>query len=76
VKGLPSETGDSCLKSRELFYFQHSLKELLLRLDPSPPAEVLREAKKLAYRDFILVGLIVNRPNLFPDQWVYIHSRS
>ena len=75
VKGVTFRNGKQMIEtSGNYFISSIPLKELLLRLDPPPPAEVLRAAKELVYRDFILVGLIVNRPNLFPDQWVYIHS--
>ncbi|MGD0972182.1 MAG: NAD(P)/FAD-dependent oxidoreductase [Desulfobaccales bacterium] len=51
------------------------LSELIARLDPPPPTEVIEAARNLSYRDFILVGLIINRPHLFPDQWIYVHSQ-
>jgi protoporphyrinogen oxidase len=44
------------------------------RLSPEPPTEVARAAGRLVYRDFILVGLIADRDDLFQDQWIYIHS--
>jgi len=47
---------------------------LVHRLDPSPPPEILESARKLKYRDFLIVALIVDRENLFPDNWIYIHS--
>jgi protoporphyrinogen oxidase len=50
------------------------LRELIAKLDPPPPADVIQAAQGLAYRDFILVGLIINRSELFPDNWLYIHS--
>jgi protoporphyrinogen oxidase len=50
------------------------LGELVLRLDPPPPAEVVGAARGLAYRDFLLVGLIVKGERLFPDNWVYVHT--
>jgi protoporphyrinogen oxidase len=33
-------------------------------------------ADKLRYRDFITVTLVVNKPDLFPDNWIYIHEPS
>ncbi len=48
--------------------------ELVKKLDPPPPADVVRAAEKLSYRDFITVCLIVDRPELFPDNWIYVHS--
>jgi protoporphyrinogen oxidase len=50
------------------------LADLMLRLRPAPPAEVLAAARGLRYRAFIMVGLILRRPRLFPDNWIYIHS--
>jgi protoporphyrinogen oxidase len=50
------------------------LPTLIERLDPAPPAAVLEAAKQLRHRDFLLVGLVVNRPQLFPDNWIYIHT--
>jgi protoporphyrinogen oxidase len=48
------------------------LAELIGRLDP-PPESVVAAARHLTCRAFILVGLIVQRPHLFPAQWIYIH---
>jgi protoporphyrinogen oxidase len=50
------------------------LPTLIQRLDPAPPPNVLEAARHLHHRDFILVGLVVNRPSVFPDNWIYIHS--
>jgi protoporphyrinogen oxidase len=48
--------------------------EFVLRLDPPAPPAVQDAARRLTYRDFLTVCLIVNRPDLFPDNWLYIHS--
>src|SRR5262245_9196838 len=50
------------------------ITEFIKKLDPAPPGQVLEAAKKLKYRDFLTVCLIVNKPNLFPDDWIYIHD--
>jgi protoporphyrinogen oxidase len=47
---------------------------LVNRLDPPPPKEVLAAARGLKYRDFLIVSLIIDNPDLFPDNWLYIHS--
>jgi protoporphyrinogen oxidase len=47
---------------------------LVALLDPKAPDEVLEASRKLSYRAFIIVGLIVNKKDLFPDQWIYVHS--
>ena len=48
--------------------------EFIQKLDPPPPPKVLEAAEKLTYRDFLTVCLIVDRPHLFPDNWIYIHD--
>jgi hypothetical protein len=50
------------------------LSLLVARLVPKPPEEVLAAASNLSYRAFSLVGLIVDKKDLFPDQWIYVHS--
>jgi len=52
------------------------LMEFIENLDPPPPITVLRAAKKLEYRAFLTVCLIINQPDLFPDNWIYIHDPS
>jgi protoporphyrinogen oxidase len=46
----------------------------LRALDPPPPREVLEAADRLRYRDFLTVCLIVQKPDVFPDQWIYVHD--
>jgi protoporphyrinogen oxidase len=50
------------------------LQELVLKLEPAPPADVVEAARRLAYRDFLTVVLILDRPALFADNWIYVHS--
>jgi len=56
------------------FISSMALVDLINRLDPPPPREVLAAAAKLNYRSFLIVGLVLDRANLFPDNWVYVHS--
>jgi protoporphyrinogen oxidase len=48
--------------------------EFIKKLDPPAPPAVLHAAGKLKYRDFLTVCLIVNKPELFPDNWIYVHD--
>ncbi len=50
------------------------LTELIAKIDPPPPLEIAAAVKHLSYRDFLSVVLIVDQPDLFPDNWIYIHS--
>jgi protoporphyrinogen oxidase len=51
-----------------------ALRDLINALNPPPPPDVLKAANSLGYRDFLTVILIVNVPELFPDNWIYIHT--
>ena len=48
------------------------VRELLGKIDP-PPAS-LAQARRLRYRDFLTVALMARKPDLFPDNWIYIHD--
>lgn len=48
------------------------IRELLAGLTPRP--ETAERAAKLRYRDFITVALVVAKPDLFADNWIYIHD--
>jgi len=50
------------------------MRELIKKFEPAVPDEVLRAAEKLNYRDFLTVALIINKPDLFQDNWIYIHD--
>jgi protoporphyrinogen oxidase len=52
------------------------IRELIQKLDPPAPPEVVEAANCLRYRDFLTVALIINRPHLFKDNWIYIHEPS
>jgi len=41
-----------------------------------PALETRTAADKLRYRDFLIVALIFNRGDLFPDNWIYVHDPS
>lgn len=50
------------------------LRELIQKLDPPAPPEVEAAANSLNYRDFLTVALILNKADVFPDNWIYIHD--
>ena len=50
------------------------LGKMVAAMEPAPPDSVLEAARGLRYRDFLIVGLIVDREQLFPDNWIYVHS--
>ena len=50
------------------------LRELVHCMDPAPPAAVIAAADKLKYRDFMIVTLVLDHGDPFPDNWIYVHS--
>ncbi|MBV9841547.1 MAG: NAD(P)/FAD-dependent oxidoreductase [Sphingomonadaceae bacterium] len=48
------------------------MRELSARITPTPAS--LPEAMDLKYRDFLTVALMIRSPELFPDNWIYIHD--
>lgn len=58
----------------EQFVSSMPLRELILALDPPPPPDVLAAARRLRYRDYLTVVLVVNKSEIFPDNWIYIHA--
>jgi protoporphyrinogen oxidase len=50
------------------------IRELVSSIRPNPACKAA--ADNLRYRDFLTVALIVEKPDLFPDNWIYIHEPS
>jgi protoporphyrinogen oxidase len=50
------------------------LRELIEKLDPPAPPQILEAASTLRYRDFLTIALIIKEPVLFRDKWIYIHD--
>jgi protoporphyrinogen oxidase len=69
-----SRSGQEEVVSGSHFLCSLPITELVAKLDPPAPWMIRQAASKLTYRDFLTVGLIVNRPHLFPDNWLYIHD--
>lgn len=52
------------------------IRELVQKMEPEVPAEVGKAARQLGYRDFLTVSLIIDKADLFQDNWIYIHDAS
>ena len=50
------------------------LRNLAQSLDPSPPAAIRAAGDGLNYRDFLTVALMIDSDDVFPDNWIYIHT--
>jgi protoporphyrinogen oxidase len=47
--------------------------DFVRRLDPPEP-DAAAAAARLRHRDFLTVVCIVDKPHLFPDNWIYVHD--
>jgi protoporphyrinogen oxidase len=64
---------------RESFTARHivssaPVRDLVRMLSPKPIS--LLHARELRYRDFLTVALMIDRPDVFADNWIYIHDPS
>ncbi len=50
------------------------MRELVNMMEPPLPAEVRAAADHLSYRDFLTVAVVIDRENVFPDNWIYVHD--
>ncbi len=64
----------SVTASGDYFISSMPLNELILKIKPLPPPDVVEAARRLTYRDFLTVALIIRPDDLFPDNWIYVHS--
>jgi protoporphyrinogen oxidase len=62
--------------SGDAFIASMPLKESAQACDPPLPESALAAARRLRYRDFLTVAVMVRRASLFSDQWIYIHDPS
>jgi protoporphyrinogen oxidase len=64
---------------RESFTARHvvssvPVRELVQKISPKPIS--LLHARALRYRDFLTVALMVEKTDMFADNWIYIHDPS
>ncbi len=50
------------------------IRELIQKCDPPLPANVIAAAEDLQYRDFLTVAVIIDKKDVFPDNWIYLHD--
>ncbi len=58
----------------EHFVTTTDIRALVRALGDQVPAEAHVAGEGLGYRDFLVVALILKRKDLFPDNWIYIHT--
>ncbi len=72
-RAIGIETADGTVHTFDHVVSSMPLTLLVSRLGNVPP-EVMNCVAGLRFRNTIIVYLRVDEPNLFPDQWVYIHA--
>jgi protoporphyrinogen oxidase len=71
VKGIQTE--DGAIAEYDYIFSSMPMTLLVSRL-PDVPQPILDANKKLKFRNTIIVYLQVEEKNLFPDNWIYVHS--
>lgn len=71
--GVESAAGQEQICARHVIS-STSLPALVAMLHPRAPDRVCAAAASFRHRDFVLVQLIVDASDLFPDNWIYVHS--
>jgi protoporphyrinogen oxidase len=69
-----TRTGQTEILAASHVFSSMPLRTLLEIMTPPPPPAVLSAAKQLSYRDFLTVVLVIDNPEVFPDNWIYIHA--
>lgn len=60
--------------SAKHFFSSIPLTHFFKMLEPADSTIINNAAAMLNYRDHITVNLVVSKQNIFPDQWIYMHS--
>ena len=56
------------------FVSSMALTDLFACFSPEAPPAAAEAARRLRYRDFIVVSLVIRQQDMFPDNWIYVHS--
>lgn len=77
VKAAVVEHADGTTDRVEGDQFLSSMPLTLLikAMDPPAPDYIVRAAESLTFRNLLTIDLIVDAPDLFPDNWIYVHEK-
>ena len=75
VTGVRANTpeGERCFEADHIISTT-DVRSLVRAFEPAVPPAVRTAADGLRYRDFLVVALILEKEQLFPDNWIYIHT--
>lgn len=86
VRVLDRRSGRTRTQTADFFFSSMPVRDLIEAMGQTVPPEVRQVALGLPYRDFITIGLLVNKllvrnqtrvatvGNLIPDNWIYIQE--
>lgn len=71
---ITSEKGEKKMVQGDTFISSIPITDLVRLIQPAADQEIIDAANSLSYRSIITVDIIVDQKQLFPDNWIYIHS--
>jgi protoporphyrinogen oxidase len=74
--GIGHENGLDEIVEGSHFVSSIPLTVLCKIMEPAAPAEVIAAADALTFRNVITVNLMLDRQQVTPDTWLYVHDRS
>lgn len=74
VEVTPADGSVPWQESGDHFISTMPVRELVQAMQPEVPGPILTAAEQLRHRDFLIVTLILDDPDPFPDNWIYVHS--
>ena len=76
VTGVETRDADGNLHMERGTHYISTLpmRELVHAFNPPLPAHVVEAADGLKYRDFLTVAMILDKAEIFPDNWIYLHD--
>ena len=67
-------------KTREIsgthFISTLPMRELVAACNPALPEVVQHAARSLKYRDYFTVAIVVDKADVFPDNWMYLYDKN
>ena len=67
-------TGELIEVFSKQFFSSIPITHFFKMMDPIPNSDTLIAANSLYFREHITVDILIDRKDLFPDQWIYVHS--
>ncbi|MFH1876246.1 MAG: NAD(P)/FAD-dependent oxidoreductase [Candidatus Omnitrophota bacterium] len=74
IETISKSSGEKRVQDVEYLFSSIPLPELIQALQPRPPDEVIAAVACLQFRSLIVVNIILDKEDVFPDQWLYIHE--